>query len=185
MPIKPKDLAEKRFGRLVAIEISHRASRCIYWLCKCDCGNEVRVRSRNLLRGDTHSCGCLKIDMWRELHLVPDKSVIKLNCIIRQYKRGAKTRNLEFSLTRDEVANLIFSNCFYCNTPPSNLCNTNIKRGETLIYNGIDRVDSGIGYITENVVSCCKRCNTAKMASSTDEFLSWIRKVYDHSIVAR
>ena len=30
------------------------------WLCKCDCGAEVVVRSRDLRMGNTQSCGCLQ-----------------------------------------------------------------------------------------------------------------------------
>lgn len=28
------------------------------WLCKCDCGNFLKVSSGNLRSGNTHSCGC-------------------------------------------------------------------------------------------------------------------------------
>ena len=30
------------------------------WLCRCDCGNEVKIRSSNLENGHTTSCGCMK-----------------------------------------------------------------------------------------------------------------------------
>lgn len=30
------------------------------WLCKCDCGNETIVDTRNLTSGHTRSCGCIK-----------------------------------------------------------------------------------------------------------------------------
>jgi 5-methylcytosine-specific restriction endonuclease McrA len=29
-----------------------------YWLCKCDCGNEVKAAGANLQRGHVKSCGC-------------------------------------------------------------------------------------------------------------------------------
>jgi hypothetical protein len=30
------------------------------WLCQCDCGNKTIVKYRNLINGNTKSCGCLK-----------------------------------------------------------------------------------------------------------------------------
>lgn len=30
------------------------------WLCKCDCGNELVVLKKNLLNGNTQSCGCTR-----------------------------------------------------------------------------------------------------------------------------
>ena len=60
------DITGQRFGRLVAIELIPKEERTWSnkeraWRCKCDCGNEVIVRQRNL-RGArmTQSCGCVR-----------------------------------------------------------------------------------------------------------------------------
>lgn len=56
------DLTDMRFGRLVVIEDFGKRD-ChgeIVWLCKCDCGYDVLVRSKQLLDGVTTHCGCLK-----------------------------------------------------------------------------------------------------------------------------
>lgn len=57
--MKIKNLIGNRFGRLVVIEQSGKDSmgRAI-WLCKCDCGENKAVRSRNLIQKMTVSCGC-------------------------------------------------------------------------------------------------------------------------------
>ncbi len=52
------DLTNMRFGRLTAIKPIGLKNRSIEWLCKCDCGKEVRVLSYRLLRGYKISCGC-------------------------------------------------------------------------------------------------------------------------------
>ena len=55
------DLSGERFGRLTAVEYSHTGKdRHSYWICKCDCGNEVAVSSNALKRGGVRSCGCLQ-----------------------------------------------------------------------------------------------------------------------------
>ena len=63
---KGKDLLDQRFGRLVVIDAGEApeftAYTGRYWLCRCDCGKEVNVRSSSLLSGNTRSCGCLKVE---------------------------------------------------------------------------------------------------------------------------
>lgn len=54
------ELSNKRFGRLVVVDRSHKGKRGeIFWLCQCDCGNTKTVRANQLTRGITKSCGCL------------------------------------------------------------------------------------------------------------------------------
>ena len=58
------DLTGKRFGKLTVIERTQNdLSYGSKWLCRCDCGNTVVVLSNNLRRGNTRSCGCLKLDL--------------------------------------------------------------------------------------------------------------------------
>lgn len=57
-----EDLTGRRFGRLVAIEYACSQGRQSCWRCKCDCGAECVVNSGNLKRGNTASCGCLRVE---------------------------------------------------------------------------------------------------------------------------
>lgn len=55
-----KDITNQRFGRLVALyPTEERQGGKIIWLCKCDCGNEVKVPIDRLTGKNTQSCGCL------------------------------------------------------------------------------------------------------------------------------
>lgn len=55
------DLTGEKFGRLTVIGLSPRRSgRKSYWVCQCNCGNKVVVRSDILKAGTTQSCGCIK-----------------------------------------------------------------------------------------------------------------------------
>lgn len=59
-----KDLTGQRFGRLVVVGKDHSDKRKnVIWLCRCDCGNLVKVASAQLNTGHTKSCGCLKRDV--------------------------------------------------------------------------------------------------------------------------
>jgi len=55
-----KDLAGKRFGRLLAISFSHIHNHEAMWNCKCDCGKEKIISGHNLRAGYIVSCGCHK-----------------------------------------------------------------------------------------------------------------------------
>lgn len=53
------DLRGKRFGKLIALDVVGKdKARNILWKCKCDCGREIIVKSCELNRGHTQSCGC-------------------------------------------------------------------------------------------------------------------------------
>ena len=56
------DLTGQVFGRLTVIERdkSVDSDKGAYWICQCECGNIVSVKSYSLRSGATKSCGCLK-----------------------------------------------------------------------------------------------------------------------------
>ena len=64
MSASMKDLTDMRFGRLICLQPVGRdpLTRCVMWLCQCDCGSQTTVRSQRLLIGNTRSCGCLHRD---------------------------------------------------------------------------------------------------------------------------
>jgi len=54
-----KNLAGKRFGRLLVLSFAGKLKRVSSWNCKCDCGNLKAISSTHLCSGHTQSCGCL------------------------------------------------------------------------------------------------------------------------------
>ena len=55
-----EDLTGKVFGKLTVLELAEWKSGTSYWLCRCECGNETKVRYAYLISGHTKSCGCLQ-----------------------------------------------------------------------------------------------------------------------------
>ena len=56
--MRKEDLTGVRFGKLVVLKLypySDRHGR--YWLCRCECGQELAVRQNYLTSGHTQSCG--------------------------------------------------------------------------------------------------------------------------------
>ena len=58
--MKVKDLTGQRFGKLTVLGRAGSDIAGACWLCKCDCGNYKIVPRRNLVGGDTRSCGCIR-----------------------------------------------------------------------------------------------------------------------------
>lgn len=55
-----KNLIGQKFGKLTVLKQSKiRRERHVFWICQCECGNTCEVCSKELLNGDTQSCGCL------------------------------------------------------------------------------------------------------------------------------
>ena len=167
-----RSLVGRRYGRLVVVEKTGYYRResghggCIY-LCRCDCGGEKQTNSSLLYAGKVKSCGCLKREMGHDA-LPPGEA--GLRTVIRQYKRNARLRNMAFTLSKEEVLSLITNECFYCGDKESNLLKPN--KGSVFLYNGIDRMDSSIGYLMSNCVACCTMCNRAKRDFDQKSFIA-------------
>lgn len=168
----------QKYGMLTIVEkCGYDKHKNRLYKCKCDCGNYVTVRGNALSSGNTKSCGCYSLLVKKSKRLPDNKGVI--NHIILQYKRHARDRGLSWNLDYEKVKKLLESPCYYCGAERSNHKVTkNCKEGYD--HNGIDRIDSSIGYEPNNVVPCCKICNRAKSNMDKDEFIKWATKVADH-----
>jgi len=161
------EIIGQQYGKLTVLEKTNkRKNGSIVYLCKCDCGNTKEVPASRLRKNITKSCGCI----------VPEK-ISNLQQWMKQYKRSAGSRNIKWELTEEHFEVLTSDNCYYCGQEPNNIIAAT-KSFQPYICNGIDRVNSEIGYINGNVVPCCKFCNMAKHTNTVQEFTDWIKKVY-------
>lgn len=60
------DITGKTFGRLTVIKYAGAGK----WLCQCECGEQVSVKTCNLNSGNTKSCGCLQKDRASEANFI-------------------------------------------------------------------------------------------------------------------
>lgn len=74
-----------------------------------------------------------------------------------------KHRGIDNTLTQEEYESLINSPCHYC--------------GDTNLPNGVDRLDSSLGYVIENCAPCCSTCNYGKNILSESEFINHAAKI--------
>jgi len=87
-----------------------------------------------------------------------------------KYKYSAKVRDIIFRLIIKDVASIIKKPCKYCG-----------YQGE--YYNGIDRVDSELGYTKNNCVSCCAICNRMKLNYKVEDFIGYCEKITNNQKV--
>ena len=169
------NLVGKRFTRLVVIKDvgNHPTTGESYWECKCDCGKTTKVTGFCLTSGNTKSCGCYHKIRTRQLFSKsPEENALgKVFC---DYRKNARIKKHDFRLSKRQVQDLIFSDCYYCGEKPKN---TLAYHEKVITYQGIDRLDNTKGYTPDNVVPCCIVCNKMKKALSHDEFVLHILKI--------
>lgn len=167
-------LTGRKFGRLLVLAPAsgdHRKSTKAYWLCVCDCGAEITTRTDYLRTGRSTSCGC-----FRDSPRI-DNNGAAWNQAISHMMNNAADRGIEWGLTSETAQCILGSNCHYCGTAPTQVRRT---KQSSVTVNGIDRLDSSLGYIEGNVAPCCKHCNFAKNTMGVEQFREWIVRAYRH-----
>jgi hypothetical protein len=57
-----EDLLGERFGSLEvygkAYKKTKKIKRCLFYVCRCDCGNDILLRPNSLINGGIRDCGC-------------------------------------------------------------------------------------------------------------------------------
>lgn len=122
------DLANERFGRLVALRVCDKDNnRHLKWECVCDCGTIKNIAGTSLIQGYTMSCGCYH----RETKSKNNRKHGKSNSKIYRVWRGMFTRCYgneikyeknykgEYSFVIDGVILIFFMK----------ICHQHIKRG--------------------------------------------------------
>jgi hypothetical protein len=156
------------------------------WHCKCICGN-IRVFWKHSAIARQKSCGC-----GTDKCGTTKKQRRSYISRMQGYKSGASARGFEWNLSYDDFVQISSQDCFYCgsepkiwdcmsNAPSLQKDSPNVNPKDYQIrFNGIDRVDSKLGYNLLNCVSCCQKCNRAKSDLSLSDFKDHVKKMYMH-----
>lgn len=165
-----------KFGEFTLLDDKLSGRRSV----KCICGN-IRQKTNTELTKVLNNeldpkCNICMMKERREDPLFMYREILS------QYKRHAREKGLEYSLSDDQFLYLVQSNCNYCGLKPSNYLSkkkvtdkvTKQRRrfsmSEKTYYSGIDRVDNKKGYLEENCVACCNMCNKGKHYHSVEDF---------------
>lgn len=130
--------------------------------CACACGATTKIRQSHLRTGKRLMCvSCTRKRAWLS-RVRTSNSERMLLTKETEYKCNAKSKNRVWLLTRDEFRYLVQSDCLYCGVASSN---------------GIDRINSDVGYTLDNCAPCCSQCNYAKRDQSVSDFIEWVKRI--------
>lgn len=178
-----KDISGNTYGRWKVLSFSgfrhNKNTRLPIFLCECSCGTKRDVLKESLVSGNSLSCGCYKKDNIIKSWGVKNRMNSAFNHLFVIYKSTAKRQGHCFKLTKEEFYKLVTSDCYLCGIKPSSVIKPTAKIAisKEFFYNGIDRIDSSIGYISGNVASCCTTCNRMKLDHNLDYFINHIKLI--------
>lgn len=152
--------------------------------CKCDCGKILKKVVLSRLKDDSvkscKDCSFKTRELNKKKIVTQIEQLYNHNIVIRC--KDSK-KNISNDLSLEAFENLIYQNCYYCNDKPApsmRFKNKKYLNSDDILINGIDRVDSDLGYSIENCVSCCTVCNKMKMDLKQNEFILKIEKIMNN-----
>jgi hypothetical protein len=172
-----KNLKNLKYDKLTILRpLGQNIYKSWIWESVCECGNVVLV-TIHFLSHAKHLC-CKNCIIVEKQPYIPTGERA-FNALFSMYKNDSQRRgrNFSFELSKDKFKTLTQTNCFYCGDSPSAIIKS---YKDNYIYNGVDRINSLLGYTLQNVVSCCTFCNRAKMKYSYSEFIQQIQNIYDY-----
>lgn len=182
-----KDYTGLKIGKLTFVRPTEqrRKSGNIVWETICDCGGTCFLTPSEARSDNNRGCGCRRSETGLQSRKY-DPKISSARSVWRPYGRDGCDFETFLLLSQQP--------CYYCGSAPYKSFNIGLVKlnaGEKVsafaledgyfIYNGLDRLDSSKLHTTDNIVPCCYRCNCAKNDMSFDEFISHIRKMYEHT----
>jgi len=151
-----------------------------YAYMMCDCTKQYSLKLTNTLKNDGNF-------MCRQCYAERDAANFDAHwgykAAYSRIKKDARTADRVFEIKLDEFRYLCQQNCYYCDSPPSNLITYRGQNSFTFryfMYSGLDRLNNEIGYTRQNVVPCCIICNRAKNSMPFKDFIDWLNKLTDY-----
>jgi len=130
--------------------------------CK-QCNKEFITTTNKLISGHTKSCGCIRgRSRWTGTKYISGE-------FFGIIKRGAEYRNLQFSITIEDIENLLIQQHFKCALTGWDLKYGRIHRSK--ITMSVDRIDSNKGYTKNNIIIVHKDINMSKQSYSLEYYI--------------
>lgn len=182
-PTSVKDLTGQIIGRFTILDkagLDKHNNR--EWIVQCKCGNIKTMTTARLNNSSNngHCCPRKKMPKKKSIKKIPtlkERTWVLLSGKYQEKKKRHKAKNMSgVIMTREEYTKMALNECYYCGLEHSLVIEDRISE-HIIKYNGIDRLDSDIGYTKDNSVACCYYCNRAKNTMTEKEFYEWVNKI--------
>jgi hypothetical protein len=146
-------------------EVNKHGRRKQLGLFECKCGVQVERAVSYIKTGSIKQCrpcGTAAAILKR----YPDRQEAQRTRAYHNLINNAASRKIEVNVTREELIELMKNPCTYCGS---------------VNKIGVDRIDSNLGYIKQNITPCCKTCNLAKHVMSSTQFIAHCTAVANYN----
>ena len=171
--VKYNDLTGQTFNRLYVIKyIGRNRHNQPEFLCRCECGNEKKIRSDSITTGHTKSCGCDVIKNGRKNRKCAVGDIP--NSFWNKFYNGAILRGKEWSITPEYLWETYKNQNGRCAISGVEL---SFDKGKVRGNASLDRIDNSKGYIEGNIWIISKTLNLMKGELDLNLFIHTMKTV--------
>jgi hypothetical protein len=171
-----RNLIGQRFGQWTVLKKIGSHNKCTLWLCECECGIQRNIQFGGLTSGQRTRCKICGHRSQRSPEEITDT-------IWGGIKRSAASRNISFDIEKEEAYDLFLEQQRKCA-----LTGLDIGFAETMREHNIgkttaslDRKDSSLGYVLDNVQWVHKEINLMKHCRDEVHFKKLCKLVAEYS----
>lgn len=164
---RSENLVGQQINSFTVIENTNKLKKRKHiWAARCECGNIVEKTGTELKKNK--SCGCKRNELISQSKWTGHEGISGV--MWASLKRGAQIRKLEFSITIEDIWEKFVRQNGKCAISGLELhfpTRTTTHDGTA----SLDRIDSSLGYIKNNVQWVHKDINFMKQAYNQNEFI--------------
>jgi hypothetical protein len=192
--MKSKSEVGKRYFNLTVLEETNKRTKARekIFRVRCNCGTEKEIALTHVRRGSIKSCGCLKVGKFKEFIKgnVWDNHVGFKGCggmlgsVWGRILASAKKRNIKVEISIEEAWGLFEKQNGKCALSGETITFAKNCKELKLGLNtaSLDRIDSSLGYVKDNVQWVHVKVNYMKQQFKQIDFLDWCRKISNYQI---
>lgn len=177
-----KEYLNKKVGDFIVTKyLGKNKYKSRQWLCKCKCGNERIFRTSMLSgNGSVKATQCKKcyneeVELNNRIEYVPDRFWYKLLYNI-------KRRKLDNNITKNYINEIYIKQNKKCIFTGKKLYFTKLRTNYYRYTNAsLDRIDSSIGYVENNVQWVLKDINMMKQKLLPEDFIALCKLVAENN----